>query len=504
MFRFIKYKLFLVLSFTVLQSSALDTSDETNQTKINKLYQAIHSQDNNKPDSRSELYFNLGRLYARQIKYDSAYKYYNISLKIAHETNDTLQLAIINNIIGSFYYDCENYHDADNYYQESYNLFSKLGNPTGVASLSSNLGEIERYNGNYEKAIQYYFSAISINEEHKRYNNLSINHNNLGLTYAHLFNYDSSFYHLKLAENISLEHGNVNTLNIILNSLGTYYKLTNNYDSSYLYFLNAYKQSVSNNNIFQIKENSNGLSQLFEKTGKIDSAYYYFKIFKGYSDSILNNKNLMRMGLLMVENKLDNERRIEKIEQGRKELFYIIIVISILFVLVLILLLFINQRNKTRHSQFKTEHLLLERKYLNNELTNFALHISENNHLLEEIKESLKYIDSSPGNENQVNELKLKLNTELSNSQNKKILEHKVDEQHREFIQFLKSKHQSLTKSELKLCSLLKLNLSTKDIAAINKVSPQAVKTARYRLRKKLQVESHIRINDYLNSIRKD
>ena len=203
----------------------------------------------------------------------------------------------------------------------------------------------------------------------------------------------------------------------------------------------------------------------------------------------------------MVTNNLENERRIEQIKQSRKELFYFIVFISIFSVLIILFLLWINQRNKAHHSQLKMEHLALEKKYLNNELTNFALHISENNRLIEEIKQALKQIDGNKTSKKNINELKLKLNTGLSKSQSKEILEQKVNEHHHEFIRNLKSKHQPLTKSELKLCLLLKLNLSTKDIAGINNVTPQAVKVARYRLRKKLKFDSTINISDYLNTL---
>lgn len=497
---FIKYQL-LTLIIATLFLPIYSKSDESRQDRIEKQYEIIQSHIERRTDSLGILYFRLGRLYAANNQYDSAYKYYDISLNIANKTNDKTQLARLNNIIGSFYYKYENLDEAQEYYNRSYSFFKEINDPRGIASLLSNLGEIQRLKGEYRKALDNYFPAVKINEEYAQYANLSINHNNIGLTYAHLNKYDSAYYHLKIAESIAVDNELNNSLNFILNSLGTYYLLTDKYDSSLLYLSKAFKQSVDLNLLFQIKENSYALSQLFEKLENTDSAFYYHKIFQKYNDSILNNTNLVRIGLLTVKNKIENERRIEKIEQSRKELYYIILFISVLLVLIILLFLWSNQRNKTRHSQLKMKHLSLEKKYLNNELTDFALHISQSNHLLEEIKQSLKQLDLNEKNSDHIKELKLKLNTGLSNSQNKKILDQKVDEQHREFILLLKSKHPMLTKSEVKLCSLLKLNLTTKDIAAINKVSPQAVKVARYRLRKKLKVESDILINDYLNTI---
>ncbi|MEM6347582.1 MAG: helix-turn-helix transcriptional regulator, partial [Bacteroidota bacterium] len=57
---------------------------------------------------------------------------------------------------------------------------------------------------------------------------------------------------------------------------------------------------------------------------------------------------------------------------------------------------------------------------------------------------------------------------------------------HPNLIQGLNRKHPELTKNEFKLIALLRLNLSSKEISAILGISPDSVKIARYRLRKKL------------------
>ena len=72
---------------------------------------------------------------------------------------------------------------------------------------------------------------------------------------------------------------------------------------------------------------------------------------------------------------------------------------------------------------------------------------------------------------------------------------------HKEFQDSLKEKHGNFTNSEWRLISLLKMNLSSKDIANILRISADSVKKARYRLRKKMQLDSNLDIQDYLLSI---
>ena len=53
----------------------------------------------------------------------------------------------------------------------------------------------------------------------------------------------------------------------------------------------------------------------------------------------------------------------------------------------------------------------------------------------------------------------------------------------------MRSKFPDLTHGDLRLCALFKMGLGTKEVASILAISPDSVKTARYRLRKKLSID---------------
>jgi PAS domain S-box-containing protein len=69
------------------------------------------------------------------------------------------------------------------------------------------------------------------------------------------------------------------------------------------------------------------------------------------------------------------------------------------------------------------------------------------------------------------------------------------------FYQKLNQLFPDLTPGEKKLCALLRLNLSSKDIAAITFQNPQSVDMARYRLRKKINLKQEDSLIDYLMKI---
>ncbi|MBP7508155.1 MAG: response regulator [Prolixibacteraceae bacterium] len=69
------------------------------------------------------------------------------------------------------------------------------------------------------------------------------------------------------------------------------------------------------------------------------------------------------------------------------------------------------------------------------------------------------------------------------------------------FYDGLNSRNPELTPGEKKLCALLRLNLSSKDIAALTFQNSQSVDMARYRLRKKLNLSPEENLVDFLMKI---
>ena len=69
---------------------------------------------------------------------------------------------------------------------------------------------------------------------------------------------------------------------------------------------------------------------------------------------------------------------------------------------------------------------------------------------------------------------------------------------HEHFFRNLRERYPQLTPSDLKFCGLLRLNLSTKDIAKFTNLTVRGVETARYRLRKKLALPEKVSLIEFL------
>ena len=84
----------------------------------------------------------------------------------------------------------------------------------------------------------------------------------------------------------------------------------------------------------------------------------------------------------------------------------------------------------------------------------------------------------------------------MNDSEDWKRFEVNFKELHEDFFERLLKEFPKLTPKDLKLCAYLKMNLSSKEIAPLMGISLRGVEIHRYRLRKKLQIET----SEYLSS----
>jgi DNA-binding CsgD family transcriptional regulator len=66
------------------------------------------------------------------------------------------------------------------------------------------------------------------------------------------------------------------------------------------------------------------------------------------------------------------------------------------------------------------------------------------------------------------------------------------------FYSRLKTMYPGISANDLRICALIKLNFSIKEMAGVLHISPDSVKTARYRLRKKLGMPNEENLSDFI------
>ena len=181
---------------------------------------------------------------------------------------------------------------------------------------------------------------------------------------------------------------------------------------------------------------------------------------------------------------------------------------------VILLVIYAGVRRRTlrqqRHIIKEREQQIieLENKRLNDEilfkgkeLTQSTMTIIENNKILLAIKEEIESHKRMLGSQ-YPNKYYQKLIDMIDNATSKgkewDLFLSNFDLIHQHFFRNLRQRFPELTPNDLKLCALLRLNMSTKDMADMLNIGVRAVETARYRLRKKMELDSNVDLVQFL------
>lgn len=93
------------------------------------------------------------------------------------------------------------------------------------------------------------------------------------------------------------------------------------------------------------------------------------------------------------------------------------------------------------------------------------------------------------------------LNNNLAESDTWNIFKQQLGETNRQFLHYMATNYPSLTPTELKICCLLRINFSTKEMAHLLHTSTKTIENQRYRIRKKLRISSQKNLTSFLLSL---
>lgn len=208
------------------------------------------------------------------------------------------------------------------------------------------------------------------------------------------------------------------------------------------------------------------------------------------------------------QEKLIQKQRLEQLEQEEKISFLqrTILLVTLLFFLIIGYIYFKHLRNRHRvekelirrnkELEIQKARELLELK--NKELAASALQLVEKDEFLKELKSKIR-----TGGENlKVSEInKILRSVSINNTNNWEEFRLRFTSINDKFYDNLTNKYPKLSQSDHKICALIKLNFSSKDMARLLGISVESVHTTRYRLRKKLNLERSTNLEDFISSL---
>ena len=437
---------------------------------------------------RGLVYDQMSGSYCALGDYTKAIELSDLSISLFKIDNDSVSLARAYNSRGIIHSHLEEYLQADRFFMQALEINRRHKDLKGIAA---NLNNLCLYPGNLETQIRWISEAIIINRNLNATWSLSENYNNLGRLYYYQKKYPQAVVALNKA-----------------------YQLASKVSAKGL-----------------ICDNYEYFAWVYAATGEFKKAYEKQAALYALSKEIQSATKLRNVEQNMARERLqfqqqENQRKEQeyKIAQLRRNIVMVLVVACSLAVIGGLLhqrfkrkkkLQLINTQYRLEQSEHEVAKLKVQQQEMElqhvqsalenskQEMTNFAVFLQSRNELLDKIREQIRQGYKMEGME-LLAHLK-KINAFISQHQssdktNSLTLQH-IDEKNQEFIKRLTERHPGLTQGERHLATLLRVELSTKEIAMLTGTTPKTINMNRYRLRKSLGLGGEEDLVEYIRSI---
>lgn len=450
---------------------------------------------------------SLASIYSAQSNHSVALEYYLKALNISEQLHD--QVAMANNYINiaGIKSDQREYEDALKYIHRALKISEENRDSLKMSACLANIGHIYMKMDN-PRALEYYEKSLKIVGN----NNVSLTINilvNMGTIYIQQKEYSKALDHLNNAFALAEKIGLKRAIGEIWSKIGLVYIHQKHYTEALDY---SKKGLIIANELKLLnlqKELYGQLSDIYAATNNYQAAYQNHILYKIYNDSIFNENNIKKLADLENTYKYEKAKQGYEIEAQHREMKIKNQQAVILFLIVAFILLLLLGIMTARSYKLKKQLLRLELEETNAELERNQKEMTSATLKLVQTAErdvrSIKMLESIEHNTNSEtrDEIKslifdYKSQAYNSNWEEFEILFQKV---HASFYTNLNDYFPMLTQNERKLCVFLKLNMTNKQIAQITFQSEEALKKARQRLRKKLEIERDTNLGSFIQSI---
>ncbi|MCP4580491.1 MAG: tetratricopeptide repeat protein [candidate division Zixibacteria bacterium] len=406
----------------------------------------------------SLLLMSLGRTCAKLANYEKALEYLSDASRLLAKLNDKENTATVFSYFGNIYSELGDLENALKYHKKALINGESIQGDITIAKYYNNIGVDYGDLGKFGKALEYHKKALRIRQNKKAYHEAVLSLNNIGVIYEKQKKYDESLKYFKEAYTYKMVLRNKHIEAIILSNIGSSYTYKGQTIKALKYLkkaLTIVKKFDLNHELISIYTT---MSELYSRRKNYKKALYYSNLVSQTKDNIFNEK----LSGKVIEFQVQVE--IQKKEQEKRQL------------------------------QQKLY-------YLNKETVMMAENLAQRNETIAKLERELSGLKG----------IKHKTKFDL-----KRALDFKsMFNIHREWRQFkdqfeklypgfqakLNDKYPTLTNQEMKICMLIKLQLSTTNISKVLFTSKRTIENHRYRLRKKLMLEAEDDIFAFLDSL---
>lgn len=164
-----------------------------------------------------------------------------------------------------------------------------------------------------------------------------------------------------------------------------------------------------------------------------------------------------------------------------------------------------RSKRRAQSAEMQAAQLQNELKHKSSELATSTMTLIHHNDILQRLDEDMHSLSEAvrrderkPQLTSQIQRIRQSLQQYLNDEADWQQFEDNFNVVYDDFMVKLTRRYPVLKKSDRKLCAYLKMGLSSKEMASLLNMSVRSVETARYRLRKKLELEAGDNLTDFI------
>ena len=553
-------QLFLPIIFTllVIQLSCTDQQETVSNPRIDGLLALAENIQHTQSDtalqiirealetSKTEEYTGgiakashlMGNLLYQMGGLSHSIEHLNRALAIYQQNSQLQQQGHVNLTLAKVYQRSGNQNISFLFLHQARELFSKVNDEAGMSMVLSNLGHFYEKSEQYDSALLFQKRALELLQRIDEQSGLAEIHDNLGSIYEDLNRFEEAKEQFEMALEINQANNNQSSAIVNLNNIGDTYRKRGAFDQALSYSLEALQLAEKAHLNYQIKSACRDLSKLYSELGAYDTAFSYLN--RGYemTDNIFNEQIAAEIANTQAIYELEQkQQRITILEKERTLNRRITLFSSVGVALFILLggLVFYQQKSKNvkkrklleaqarltktelentqlseqklktelENTALKEEQLRQELELKSKSLTKSALHMIQKNEFLQDLRKRLKDVRKGEPElqDKRIKKLIKSIELNFNMDDDWQEFEAVFQQVHSEFFEKLKMLYPNLSPAEVRLCAMLRLNLHSKDMAAIMGISQDSLRIARYRLRKRLGLDKGSNLYTFILNI---
>ena len=470
----------------------------------------------------------------------------NLSLSAFEAADDSLKYAMTLGNISTTYQEFGYFTKAIEHSLDAARIFKSLNDSINLARRYGTIANIYNDLGDWDKGIYYYNEGINLVDSSRSMRLYILFIFNIATTYHNLEKYDSAIINYNIALHHYIKVNDVEGIAIANENIGMALLEKGEFRDAIDYLLTAYQKFSKLSTVRNISYVLSDLGMAYYRANKPDSAVHYlnmavdsarkykilkeekkaeetlYKVYKSEKKYAMSLRSFERCSALsdsissigiqkkiaelnskyqteIKDQKIQQLLLDEKINQAKTRMYIISLLLFSVIVILVAIFVYSKKRTQTRLLTIKGKLLEKEKteldkelEYKRKQLTSHALHMTQKNKILQDIRKAVnKVLPGIPEDTRaQIRVLQQELNKSLRYDKDWEVFSMYFNELNKDFFDKLTSINPDLSQYDLRLAALLRMNMNIKEAAAVLNIEPDSVKTARYKLRKKLGLKA--------------